>query len=69
METVGYFETSDSTINQIYNNAYWGIRGNYRECLPTARNATRGWAGWATGPPGRMVKASSSTTTTSTPSG
>jgi alpha-L-rhamnosidase len=47
METVGYFETSDSTINQIYNNAYWGIRGNYRG-MPTdcpQRDERMGWLG------------------------
>ena len=47
METVGHFETSDSTINQIYNNAYWGIRGNYRG-MPTdcpQRDERMGWLG------------------------
>lgn len=32
--TIGQFQTSDSTINQIYNNAYWSIRSNYRG-IPT----------------------------------
>ncbi|MDR1667370.1 MAG: family 78 glycoside hydrolase catalytic domain, partial [Bacteroidales bacterium] len=27
METTGAFETSNETINRIYKNAYWGIRG------------------------------------------
>jgi alpha-L-rhamnosidase len=31
---IGHFETSDSTINQIYHNAFWTIRGNYRG-IPT----------------------------------
>ena len=47
METVGHFETSDSTINQIYKNAYWGIRGNYRG-MPTdcpQRDEKMGWLG------------------------
>ena len=47
METVGNFETSDSTINQIYKNAYWGIRGNYRG-MPTdcpQRDERMGWLG------------------------
>ena len=30
MKTIGRFETSDPTINQVFKNAYWGIRGNYR---------------------------------------
>lgn len=30
----GTFQCSNSTINQIYNNAVWGIRGNYRS-FPT----------------------------------
>lgn len=30
METVGSFETSNTLLNQIYKNAYWGIRGNYK---------------------------------------
>jgi alpha-L-rhamnosidase len=47
MKTTGYFETSDSTINQIYKNAYWGIRGNYRG-MPTdcpQRDERMGWLG------------------------
>ncbi len=47
METTGLFETSDSTINQIYHNAYWGIRGNYRG-MPTdcpQRDERMGWLG------------------------
>ena len=43
----GYFETSDSTINSIYKNAYWGIRGNYRS-IPTdcpQRDERQGWLG------------------------
>ena len=47
-----YFETSDSTINQIYNNAYWGIRGNYRECYRPPQRREDGY--WDQ--PGRMVK-------------
>jgi alpha-L-rhamnosidase len=34
MRAIGNFETSDETINQIYRNAWWGIRGNYRS-FPT----------------------------------
>ncbi|WP_258104728.1 alpha-L-rhamnosidase [Marinoscillum sp. MHG1-6] len=30
METVGSFETSDPTINQIYANAWWGTASNYK---------------------------------------
>jgi alpha-L-rhamnosidase len=30
MKTIGSFETSNKTINQVYKNAYWGIRGNYK---------------------------------------
>jgi alpha-L-rhamnosidase len=47
METTGHFETSDTTINQIYRNAYWGIRGNYRG-MPTdcpQRDERMGWLG------------------------
>ncbi|MDR1517308.1 MAG: glycoside hydrolase family 78 protein [Dysgonamonadaceae bacterium] len=47
METTGHFETSDTTINQIYKNAYWGIRGNYRG-MPTdcpQRDERMGWLG------------------------
>ena len=47
MKTTGWFETSDSTINQIYRNAYWGIRGNYRG-MPTdcpQRDERMGWLG------------------------
>ncbi|MDR1102731.1 MAG: family 78 glycoside hydrolase catalytic domain, partial [Tannerella sp.] len=47
MEVTGQFETSDPTINQIYRNAYWGIRGNYRG-MPTdcpQRDERMGWLG------------------------
>jgi len=47
METTGQFETSDETINQIFKNAYWGIRGNYRG-MPTdcpQRDERQGWLG------------------------
>lgn len=30
METIGNFESSNRILNQIFKNAYWGIRGNYR---------------------------------------
>ncbi|MDR3260935.1 MAG: glycoside hydrolase family 78 protein [Tannerella sp.] len=47
MEVTGRFETSDPTINQIFKNAYWGIRGNYRG-MPTdcpQRDERMGWLG------------------------
>jgi alpha-L-rhamnosidase len=47
MENTGTFECSDSTLNQIYRNAYWGIRGNYRS-MPTdcpQRDERMGWLG------------------------
>ncbi len=47
METTGSFACSDSTLNQIYHNAYWGIRGNYRG-MPTdcpQRDERMGWLG------------------------
>lgn len=47
METTGRFETSNPVINQIYKNAYWGIRGNYRG-MPTdcpQRDERHGWLG------------------------
>lgn len=34
VQTIGQFETSDSTINAIFRNSYWTIRGNYRG-MPT----------------------------------
>ncbi|HEY4789700.1 MAG TPA: family 78 glycoside hydrolase catalytic domain [Bacteroidales bacterium] len=30
MKTTGTFETSNQTLNQIFKNAYWGIRSNYK---------------------------------------
>jgi len=30
MRSTGTFETSDSTLNQIYRNAWWSISGNYK---------------------------------------
>jgi len=47
MATIGTFETSDSTLNQIYKNACWGIMGNYRS-FPTdcpQRDERMGWLG------------------------
>lgn len=47
METSGTFETSNATINQIYKNAYWGIRSNYKgmpiDC--PQRNERQPWLG------------------------
>ncbi len=47
LEKSGYFECSDPLINQIYKNATWGIRGNYRS-IPTdcpQRDERQGWLG------------------------
>ena len=47
MATVGNFETSNATINQIYKNAKWGIMSNYRS-MPTdcpQRDERMGWLG------------------------
>lgn len=47
MNTSGQFETSNPMVNQIYKNAYWGIRGNYRG-MPTdcpQRDERLGWLG------------------------
>ena len=47
METKGSFESSDETLNRIFTNAFWGIRGNYRS-MPTdcpQRDERMGWLG------------------------
>lgn len=47
MQTSGMFLSSNKTINTIYKNAYWGIRGNYRS-IPTdcpQRDERQGWLG------------------------
>ena len=47
MAVTGTFQTSDTTINRIYKNAYWGIRSNYRG-MPTdcpQRDERLGWLG------------------------
>ena len=47
MATTGAFETSNDIINKIHENAYWGIRGNYRG-MPTdcpQRDERLGWLG------------------------
>lgn len=47
MKTTGKFETSNKIINQVFKNAYWGIRGNYRG-FPTdcpQRDERLGWLG------------------------
>lgn len=47
LEATGNFTTSNSTINQIYENALWGIKGNYRsiptDCPP--RDERQAWLG------------------------
>jgi alpha-L-rhamnosidase len=45
--TTGTLETSNATINSVYKNAYWTIRGNYRG-MPTdcpQRDERVGWLG------------------------
>jgi len=47
IETTGSFTSSNPLINSIYENAYWGIRGNYRS-MPTdcpQRDERQGWLG------------------------
>ena len=47
LELSGSFTCSNPLINQIYKNAYWGIRGNYRS-MPTdcpQRDERQGWLG------------------------
>lgn len=47
MVTTGSIETSNKVFNQVYKNAYWGIRGNYRG-MPTdcpQRDERLGWLG------------------------
>lgn len=47
LQTTGTFETSNETLNQIYHNAYWGIRGNYKG-MPVdcpQRNERQPWLG------------------------
>lgn len=47
LATTGSFETSDSTINKIYRNAWWGIASNYKG-MPVdcpQRNERQPWLG------------------------
>ncbi len=47
LDSTGRFRTSNDLINQIYENARWGIRGNYRS-IPTdcpQRDERQGWLG------------------------
>ncbi|WP_343669690.1 family 78 glycoside hydrolase catalytic domain [Chitinophaga sp.] len=47
LTTIGTFETSDPTINKIYQNAVWGIRSNYKG-MPVdcpQRNERMPWLG------------------------
>ncbi|MDR0843911.1 MAG: glycoside hydrolase family 78 protein [Tannerella sp.] len=47
MQTIGTFETSNTLVNRIFKNSYWGIRGNYRG-MPTdcpQRDERLGWLG------------------------
>lgn len=47
IKTIGTFESSNATVNQIFKNAYWGIRGNYKgmpiDC--PQRNERQPWLG------------------------
>ena len=47
MPVIGSFECSDTTVNQIFRNAYWGILGNYKgmpiDC--PQRNERQPWLG------------------------
>lgn len=47
MQTIGHFETSNTLINQIYKNSWWGISGNYKG-MPVdcpQRNERQPWLG------------------------
>ena len=47
LHNAGKFSCSDTLVNSIYKNAYWGIRGNYRS-IPTdcpQRDERQGWLG------------------------
>ncbi|MCX2480444.1 glycoside hydrolase family 78 protein [Pedobacter sp. MC2016-15] len=47
MQTSGQFSSSNETLNSIYKNAYWGIRGNYKG-MPVdcpQRNERQPWLG------------------------
>ncbi len=47
IRTLGQFETSDPVLNQIYQNAWWGIAGNYKG-MPVdcpQRNERQPWLG------------------------
>ena len=47
MATTGAFACSDTVLNAVYRNAFWGIRGNYRG-MPTdcpQRDERMGWLG------------------------
>ena len=47
LSTAGEFECSNGLLNQIYQNVYWGTRGNYRS-IPTdcpQRDERQGWLG------------------------
>lgn len=47
METIGTFECSNPTLNRIYQNAWWGILGNYKS-FPVdcpQRNERQPWLG------------------------
>lgn len=47
MDMSGTFETSNEVVNQVYRNAVWGLKGNYRG-MPTdcpQRDERMGWLG------------------------
>jgi alpha-L-rhamnosidase len=47
MSTIGSFETSNQTINSVFENSYWGIRSNYKG-MPVdcpQRNERQPWLG------------------------
>ena len=65
LRRIGEFECSDELLNQLHRNVVWGLRGNFLDCPPTARNATSGSAGPETSPSSHPLRPTSSTSTIS----
>lgn len=58
LEATGTFTTSNKIINDIYNNARWGIKGNYRSIPTDCLKETNVKAGLAIGlpvPEGKVI--------------
>ena len=69
MATIGHIETSDTILNKVLENAWWGIYSNYKGMPVDCPQRTSASLGWAIEQWVRWVRVSFSTMSDSTASG